>query len=64
MTDVSLTVEAIMRHGTTVYGDRGVLTCTDDGTRSRTDADMGRRRCPARCRPSLPASPTTPPIMW
>jgi fatty-acyl-CoA synthase len=43
MMDVPLTVEAIMRHGTTVCGDREVVTCTGDGTRSRTYAEVGRR---------------------
>jgi fatty-acyl-CoA synthase len=43
MMDVPLTVENIMRHGTTVSGDREVVTCTGDGTRTRTYAEVGRR---------------------
>jgi fatty-acyl-CoA synthase len=43
MMDVPLTVETIMRHGATVCGDREVVTCTGDGTRSRSYADVARR---------------------
>ena len=43
MMDVPLTVGAIMRHGMTVCGDREVVTCTGDGIRSRTYAEVGQR---------------------
>jgi fatty-acyl-CoA synthase len=43
MMDVPLTVEAVMRHGATVCGDREVVTCTADGIRSRNYADVARR---------------------
>ena len=43
MMDVPLTVTALMRYGTTAYGDREVVTCTGDGTR-RPDLRRDRRR--------------------
>jgi fatty-acyl-CoA synthase len=43
MMDVPLTVTAIMRYGTTVYGGREVVTCTGDGTRRQTYAETGAR---------------------
>jgi fatty-acyl-CoA synthase len=43
MMDVPLTVTGIMRYGTTVYGGREVVTATEDGTRRRSYAEVGRR---------------------
>jgi fatty-acyl-CoA synthase len=43
MMDVPLTVTAIMRYGTTAFGNREVVTCTEDGTRRRTYAEAGAR---------------------
>jgi fatty-acyl-CoA synthase len=43
MMDIPLTVASIMRYGTTAYGDREVVTCTEDATRRRTYAEAGRR---------------------
>jgi fatty-acyl-CoA synthase len=43
MMDVQLTVTALMRYGTTAYGDREVVTCTGDGTRRQTYAETGLR---------------------
>jgi fatty-acyl-CoA synthase len=43
MMDDPLTVAGIMRHGATVAGDREVVTCTGDGIRSRTYAEVGSR---------------------
>ena len=43
MMDIPLTITSIMRYGTSVFGDREVVTCTDDGTRRRTYAEAGRR---------------------
>jgi fatty-acyl-CoA synthase len=43
MMDVPLTVTAIMRYGSTVYGGREVVTATEDGTRRRSYAEVGRR---------------------
>jgi fatty-acyl-CoA synthase len=43
MMDIPLTITSIMRYGTSVYGDREVVTCTEDGTRRRTYAEAGRR---------------------
>src|SRR5690242_18167337 len=43
MMDVPLTVAALMRYGTSVYGERVVVTATEDGTRRRTYAETGRR---------------------
>jgi acyl-CoA synthetase (AMP-forming)/AMP-acid ligase II len=43
MMDLPLTVTAIMRYGTGLYGGREVVTCTEDGTRRQTYADMGTR---------------------
>ena len=43
MMDVPLTVASIMRYGTTVFGDREVVTFTGDGTRRRSYAEAGRR---------------------
>ncbi len=43
MMDVPLTVGMIMRHGTTVHGDGEVVTCTGDGARRASYAELGRR---------------------
>jgi fatty-acyl-CoA synthase len=43
MMDLPLTVTAIMRYGTGLYGGREVVTCTEDGTRRQTYADTGTR---------------------
>jgi fatty-acyl-CoA synthase len=43
MMDIPLTVTSIMRYGTSVFGDREVVTCTADGTRRRSYAEVGRR---------------------
>jgi fatty-acyl-CoA synthase len=44
MMDVPLTVTAIMRYGSTVYGEREVVTVNEDGTRRRRSyAEVGRR---------------------
>ncbi len=41
--DTPLTIASIMRYGTSAFGDREVVTCTEDGTRRRTYAEVGRR---------------------
>jgi fatty-acyl-CoA synthase len=43
MMDMPLTIASIMRYGTSIFGDREVVTCTEDGTRRRTYAEAGRR---------------------
>src|SRR5215467_5864263 len=44
MMDTPLTVTSIMRYGTTVYGDKEVITCAgDDPVRRRTYATVGER---------------------
>jgi fatty-acyl-CoA synthase len=43
MMDVPLTIASIMRYGTSVFGDREVVTWTGDGTRRRSYAEAGRR---------------------
>jgi fatty-acyl-CoA synthase len=45
MMDIPLTVSSIMRYGTTVFGDREVVTCTaaDGSTRRRSYAEVGSR---------------------
>jgi fatty-acyl-CoA synthase len=43
MMDVPLTIASIMRYGTSVFGNREVVTWTGDGTRRRTYAEAGRR---------------------
>jgi len=43
MMDVPLTIASIMRYGTSVFGDREVVTWTGDGTRRRTYAEAGGR---------------------
>ncbi len=43
MMDVPLTVTSLMRYGTSVYGDREVVTCTEDGTRRQNYAATGAR---------------------
>ena len=43
MMDIPLTISSIMRYGTSIFGDREVVTCTEDGTRRRTYAVAGRR---------------------
>ena len=41
--DLPLTITSIMRYGTSVFGDREVITWTGGGTRRRTYAEAGRR---------------------
>ena len=41
--DIPLTITSIMRYGTSIFGDREVVTCTGDGARRRTYAEAGRR---------------------
>ncbi|HEY2577732.1 MAG TPA: long-chain fatty acid--CoA ligase [Streptosporangiaceae bacterium] len=43
MMDVPLTVSSIMRYGTSVFGERVVVSATEDGTRRRAYAEIGRR---------------------
>src|ERR1700735_1487115 len=43
MMDVPLTIASIMRYGTSVFGNREVVTWTGDGTRRRSYAEAGRR---------------------
>src|ERR1700731_1857609 len=43
MMDVPLTVTALMRYGTSVYGDKEVVTAAEDGTRRQTYAATGER---------------------
>jgi fatty-acyl-CoA synthase len=43
MMDVPLTVQAIMRYGTSAYADREVVTCTPSGTRRQTYGETGAR---------------------
>jgi len=43
MMDVPLTVTALMRYGTTVYGDSEVVTFTGDGVRRQSYAHTGAR---------------------
>src|SRR6266536_1706362 len=43
MMDAQLTVTALMRYGTSAYGDREVVTCTTEGTRRQTYAQTGVR---------------------
>jgi fatty-acyl-CoA synthase len=43
MQDVPLTIGAITRHGTTVHRDSEVVTATEDGTRSMTYGELGKR---------------------
>ncbi len=43
MMDLPLTIASVMRYGTSVFGDREVVTWTGDGTRRRTYAEAGRR---------------------
>lgn len=43
MMDVPLTVSAIMRYGTTSFADSAVVTCTGEGTRSRSYEEVGSR---------------------
>src|SRR5260370_41109208 len=43
MMDVPLTVTALMRYGTSVFGDRDVVTCTAEGTRRQSYAVTGER---------------------
>src|SRR6202050_4672337 len=43
MMDMPLTIASIMRYGTSVFEDREVVTCPEDGTRRRTYAEAGRR---------------------
>src|SRR5580693_8797371 len=43
MMDVPLTVAALMRYGSSAYGEREVVTATEDGTRRQTYAQTRRR---------------------
>ena len=43
MMDIPLTVTSIMRYGTSVFGDREVVTFTGDSSRRRSYAEVGRR---------------------
>src|ERR1019366_8827440 len=43
MMDVPLTVTALMRYGTSVFGDKEVVTCTAEGTRRQPYAAPGER---------------------
>jgi fatty-acyl-CoA synthase len=43
MMDVPLTVTAIMRYGTSVYGDKEVVTAAPDGSRRQSYATTGER---------------------
>src|SRR5215472_573983 len=44
MMDIPLTVTSIMRYGTTVFGDKEVVTCAgDDPARRRAYAEVGER---------------------
>ena len=43
MMDVPLTISALMRYGTTYYGDSEVVTATPDGVRRQTFATTGTR---------------------
>ena len=43
MMDIPLTITSIMRYGTSIFGYREVVTCTEDGTRRQTYAEAGRR---------------------
>src|ERR1700691_3177138 len=43
MMDVPLTVQAIMRYGTSAYADREVVTCTSSGTRRQSYGVTGTR---------------------
>jgi fatty-acyl-CoA synthase len=43
MMDIPLTVNAIMRHGTTAYGNSEVVTLTTAGVRRRSYAEIGAR---------------------
>jgi fatty-acyl-CoA synthase len=43
MMDVPLTVASIMRYGTSVFGNREVVTSAGDGTRRRSYEEAGRR---------------------
>jgi fatty-acyl-CoA synthase len=43
MMESPLTVTSLMRAGTTLYGDKQVVTATEDGTRARSYAQVGER---------------------
>jgi fatty-acyl-CoA synthase len=43
MMDVPLTIASIMRYGTSIFGDREVVTWTGEESRHRTYAEAGRR---------------------
>ena len=44
MMDFPLTITTIMRYGTTVFGDKEVVTCAgDEPPRRRSYADVGER---------------------
>jgi len=43
MMDIPLTITSIMRYGTTVFGDREIVTATESGVRRRRYAETGQR---------------------
>jgi fatty-acyl-CoA synthase len=43
MMDVPLTITRIMQYGSSVHGDREVITCTADGSRRQSFAETGTR---------------------
>ena len=43
MMDIPLTVQSLMRYGTSAYADREVVTCTSTGTRRQTYGETGAR---------------------
>ncbi len=43
MMDVPLTITRIMQYGSTVFGDRDVVTCTGQGSRRQSYAETGER---------------------
>src|SRR5262250_2431175 len=43
MMDIPLTITSILRYGTSIFGDREVVTCTEEAARRRTYAEAGRR---------------------
>ena len=43
MMDTPLTISAILRYGTSAYGEREVVTATPDGVRRRTYREIGAR---------------------
>jgi len=49
MMDVPLTITALMRYGTTVYGDSQVVTYTGEGVRRQSYAETGARAARLAC---------------